>query len=176
MKFSITGRHVELTKAIKAYVQKRMRKLEDYFDFAENGELHIIVTVDKYRHIAEANLRSKHHDFSAKVETKDMYSSIDMLEDKLMNQVKKQKDKQVKFEKENKRSVKEEDESKGAADNEEILEEELQAVKPMDTEEAMDEVEMTKEKLLLFYNVDFNKICLLRKRKDGKYGMTISKY
>jgi len=29
---------------------------------------------------------------------------------------------------------------------------------------------------MMFYNVDFNKVCLLRKRKDGKFGLTISKY
>ena len=45
-----------------------------------------------------------------------------------------------------------------------------------ETEEAIEELEMTKEKLLMFYDVDFKKTCLIRKRKDNKFGLTISKY
>jgi putative sigma-54 modulation protein len=183
VKFTITGRHVTLTKSIKSYAQKRFEKIDEYFDFKESGELHIIIEVQKYRHIAEANLHSKKHEFSAKVETKDMYSSIDMIEAKLMAQVKKHKDKIVKGEKSrNKRfnllaniSAGSSITMKGEKYNE-VIEEELQALKPMNTEEAMEEAEMSSEKAMIFYNIDFNKVCFIRKRKDGKYGLTISKY
>ena len=181
MKFSITGRHVTLTKSIKAYAQKRFEKVEEYFDFKESGELHVIIEVQKYRHIAEANLHSKKHEFSAKVETKDMYSSIDMLETKLMAQVKKHKDRLVKGEKSKTRkinilaNISTANTIKGEKYNE-IIEEDLQALKPMNTEEAMEEAELNADQVMIFYNVDFNKVCLIRKRKDGKYGMTISKY
>lgn len=181
MKFSITGRHVALTKSIKTYAQKRLEKLDGFFDFRESGELHVIVEVQKYRHIAEANLHSKKHEFSAKVETKDMYSSIDMLETKLLAQIKKHKDRIVKGEKAKTRrinilaNISTASTMKGEKYNE-IVEEDLQALKPMNTEEAMDEAEMSQEKTMIFYNIDFNKVCLIRKRKDGRYGMTISKY
>ena len=46
----------------------------------------------------------------------------------------------------------------------------------MNTEEAVEELEIAREPIMMFFNVDFNKVCLLRKRKDGKYGLTISKY
>ena len=181
MKFSITGRHVSLTKAIKEYAKKRFKKVEDYFDFKQKGELFITIDVQKYRHFAEANLKSQYHNFTAKVETKDMYSSIDMLEAKLVGQIKKFKDKIVKGEKSRNRrinmlaNINYASTMKGEKYNE-IIEEELQALKPMNTEEAIEEVEMNRDKLMMFYNIDFNKVCLLRKRKDGKYGMTISKY
>ena len=184
MKFTITGRHVTLTKSIKSYAQKRFEKIDGYFDFKESGELHIIIEVQKYRHIAEANLHSKKHEFSAKVETKDMYSSIDMIEAKLMAQIKKYKDRLVKGEKTKTRrfnllanisSIGGSTTMKGEKYNE-IVEEDLQALKPMNTEEAMEEAEMSNEKAMIFYNIDFNKVCFIRKRKDGKYGMTISKY
>jgi putative sigma-54 modulation protein len=181
VKFSITGRHVSLTKSIKNYAQKRFEKIDGYFDFKEYGELHIIIEVQKYRHIAEANLHSKKHEFSAKAETKDMYSSIDMLEAKLMAQIKKHKDRIVKGEKAKTRrintlaNIATASSMKGEKYNE-IIEEELQALKPMNTEEAMEEAELSSEKIMIFYNIDFNKVCLIRKRKDGKYGLTISKY
>jgi putative sigma-54 modulation protein len=182
MEFYITGRHVDLTDGIKDYANKRLKKIENYFDFKENGELHVIITVEKYRHIAEANLMSKWHKFSAKVETKDMYSSIDMLEDKLMSQIKKTKDKLIKAEKgKNKKSDVVFESLSSISDykgekHSEIVEEDMEASKPMNTEEAMAEIEISKEKILMFYNVDFNKICLIRKRRDNKYGLTISKY
>jgi len=167
---------------MKDYIRKRFKKLEEYFDFKQNGEIHIIVEVQKYRHLAEANLISKKHNFTAKVETKDMYASIDKLETKLAAQIKKHKDKLIKPEKKKDKRTS----IKGGAvisagsmtgeKYNEVVEEDLQAVKPMNTEEAMEEMEMSREKVLLFYNVDFNKMCVLRKRKDGKCGITISKY
>jgi putative sigma-54 modulation protein len=177
----ITGRHITLTNAIKNYALKRFDKLNDYFDFKESGELHITIEVQKYRHIAECILHSKQHEFTARVETKDMYSSIDMIEAKLLAQVKKHKDRIVKGEKiKDKRinllaNISNVKSMKGEKYNE-IIEEDLQALKPMNTEEAMEEIEATDEKLLLFYNIDFNKVCLLRKMKDGKFGLTISKF
>jgi len=177
----ITGRHITLTSAIKNYAQKKFEKLNDYFDFKQSGELHITIEVQKYRHIAEGVLHSKQHEFTAKVETKDMYSSIDMLEAKLLIQVKKHKERIVKGEKiKNKRlnllaNITNIKTMKGEKYNE-IIEEDLQALKPMNTEEAIEELETSDEKIMLFYNIDFNKVSLLRKRKDGKFGLTISKF
>jgi putative sigma-54 modulation protein len=183
VEITITGRHVDLTKGINDYVKKKFKKVEGYFDFKENGALHIVITVEKYRHTAEAILHGKKHNFAAKVESKDMYSSIDLLEDKLMAQIKKHKDKLDKPVKGKTRvsssnilaTLSSASSAKGDQYNE-IIEEELQALKPMNTEEAMEEVEISPEKILLFFNVDFNKACLIRKRKDKKYGLTISKY
>ncbi|MEI7542615.1 MAG: ribosome-associated translation inhibitor RaiA [bacterium] len=182
MEITITGRHVALTKAIKQYADKKFKKIEEYFDFKEHGQLHVIVEVQKYRHMAEANLSSKGHKFSAKVETKDLYSSIDMIEDKLLSQIKKLKSK---FDKKDKKQTNRINilanmgtitNTKGEDFNEIVEEEELQAIKPMNTEEAVEELEIAREPIMMFFNVDFNKVCLLRKRKDGKYGLTISKY
>lgn len=182
MKIIITGRHIDLTKAIKNYVAKKFSKLEGYFDFKENGELHIIIEVQKYRHIAEAILYSKAHKYTAKVETKDMYSSFDGLEEKLLKQIKKHKEKTAKHDKGggSKRinmlaNISSVSTMKGEKYNE-IIEEELQALKPMNTEEAIEELEISNDGFMLFFNADFNKVCFLRKRKDGKYGLTISKY
>ncbi|MFP4465917.1 MAG: ribosome hibernation-promoting factor, HPF/YfiA family [Candidatus Goldiibacteriota bacterium] len=181
MKFNMTGRHITLTKGIKDYTKKRFKKLEEYFDFKQNGELHIVIDVQKYRHLAEANLVSKKHNFTAKVETKDMYASIDKLETKLVGQIKKHKDKLIKPEKKKDKKTAVLDnivsaDSMSGENYHEVVEEDLEAVKPMNTEEAIEELGMSKEKIFMFYNVDFNKTCILRKRKDGKYGMTISKY
>jgi hypothetical protein len=65
---------------------------------------------------------------------------------------------------------------KGEKFNEIVEEEEVQAIKPMNTEEAVEELSIAKESMMMFFNSDFNKVCLLRKRKDGKFGLTISKY
>jgi putative sigma-54 modulation protein len=182
MEIIITGRHVSLTKAIKQYAEKKLRKIEEYFDFKEHGELHLVLDVQKYRQLAEANLTSKGHKFSARVETKDLYSSIDMIEDKLINQIKKLKNKFDKGEKKQDKRINvlanmgTITNVKGEKYNEVVEEEEIQAVKPMNTEEALEELSVSDDPMMMFYNVDFNKVCLLRKRKDGKYGLTISKY
>jgi len=183
VEINITGRHLELTKGITDYAKKRFKKVEEYFDFKENGKLHIVISVDKYIHSAEANLNGQKHSFTAKVTSKDMYTSLDLLETKLITQIKKHKDKIVKPVKGAKRpgiekilaSVPVSGKSGGDKYNE-VVEEDLMAAKPMNTEEAMEEAEMAPEKMVLFFNVDFNKVCLIRKRKDKKFGLTISKY
>lgn len=75
MNVVITGRHFDVTNPIKAYATEKIQRLEKFFP--KILEAHIILTVEKYRHIAEITLIGKHLTVTGKETTADMYASID---------------------------------------------------------------------------------------------------
>lgn len=91
MNIQITGRHVEVTSAIKSYVDDKIGKVSVYFDNIISVK--VILTVEKGSQVAEAIIIVPGSEFVAKADDKDLYAAIDKLEDKLARQLKKHKDK-----------------------------------------------------------------------------------
>ena len=91
MKLEVTGRHVDVTPALRAFTREKVGKLGKWID--DPMEVHAILTVEKRRHIAEIVVRSRNVDLSAREVTMDMYTSIGECVDKLERQAKKHKEK-----------------------------------------------------------------------------------
>ena len=76
MNTAITGRHMEMTDALRAYIENGLRKLESHFDKVLDAD--VVLTVEKHRHIAEIVTQVPHHgQIESKVEKNDMYAAID---------------------------------------------------------------------------------------------------
>lgn len=86
MQIIITGRHFEATDAIKNYVDKKIARLDRFAP--KILEVHIFLSVEKYRHIAEIALLAKHYKISTKVIDTNMYSAIDKVVDKVAMRLK----------------------------------------------------------------------------------------
>jgi len=91
MQIQITGRHVEITEAIKSYVDEKVNKIEHHFD--NITDVRVILSIEKENQIAEAIVNVPGMDIIAKAEDKDLYSAIDMLQEKLVRQITKHKNK-----------------------------------------------------------------------------------
>jgi len=91
MQINLTGHHMDITPALRSYVQDKFGKLERHFDHMTN--VHVILTVEKERQIAEATIHVNRGNLFADARTDDMYAAIDSLVDKLDRQVKKHKEK-----------------------------------------------------------------------------------
>jgi putative sigma-54 modulation protein len=91
MQINITGRHVEVTEALKDYVNSKFAKLERHFDHINN--VHVILDVEKLVQKAEATLHVNGGEIFATSDHADMYAAIDGLIDKLDRQVIKHKEK-----------------------------------------------------------------------------------
>jgi putative sigma-54 modulation protein len=91
MQINLTGRHVDLTTPLRDYVTSKVGRLERHFDHATN--IHVILSVEKLRHKAEATLHVSGGNLFADAVQDDMYAAIDALIDKLDRQVKKHKEK-----------------------------------------------------------------------------------
>jgi putative sigma-54 modulation protein len=90
MQINITGHHVEVTAALRAYVTEKMQKLARHFD--QVNSINVILNVEKLQHQAEATVNAAGRTIFAAETAMDMYASIDKLVDKLDRQVRRYKD------------------------------------------------------------------------------------
>ncbi|MGM0593127.1 MAG: ribosome hibernation-promoting factor, HPF/YfiA family [Pseudomonadota bacterium] len=91
MQLNLTGHHVDITDALRDYVNSKLERLERHFDNVTN--VHVILSVEKVRQKAEATINMKGNNIFADCEDENMYAAIDGLIDKLDRQVRKHKEK-----------------------------------------------------------------------------------
>lgn len=91
MQINLTGHHIEITPALRDYVQEKMGKLERHFDHVT--DVNCVLTVEKLRHRAEATVNTAGAQVFAEATEEDMYAAIDGLIDKLDRQVRRHKEK-----------------------------------------------------------------------------------
>ena len=91
MQINLSGHHIEITQALRNYVESKMERLERHSDHVTN--IHVVLSVEKLRQKAEATLHVSGANLFAEAEHEDMYAAIDALTDKLDRQIKKHKEK-----------------------------------------------------------------------------------
>ena len=91
MKIDLTGHHVELSQPLRDYVNNKFERLGRHFDHVTG--IHVVLTVAKLEHRAEATINVSRGKFFADAVESDMSAAIDCLVDKLDRQVKKHKEK-----------------------------------------------------------------------------------
>jgi putative sigma-54 modulation protein len=92
MQLNLSGHHVEITPAMRAYAQKRLERIKRHFD--QVIDVHMVMSVEKNEHKAEARLHISGSDIFADAIDTNMYRAIDALADKLDRSVLKHKEKQ----------------------------------------------------------------------------------
>jgi putative sigma-54 modulation protein len=91
MNLNVSGHHLEVTPAIRGYVQGKLERVTRHFDHVIDA--HVILSVDKLRQRAEVTLHLRGKDIHCACEEQDLYAAIDLLVDKLDRQVLKHKGK-----------------------------------------------------------------------------------
>ena len=91
MNVQITGRHLDVTDAIREFINDKLTRLERHFDHIT--DIHVILDVIKDTHIAEAKINLSGSEVFAESKMDDLYASIDTLMDKLDRQILKYKEK-----------------------------------------------------------------------------------
>jgi putative sigma-54 modulation protein len=94
MKVDITGRHIEITEPLRKFATDRIEKMRGVLD--DVMEVHFVLTVEKHqRHIAEANIKTRHDFHHGQEVSTDMYTSIAAVMDKVEKQILRSKDKTI---------------------------------------------------------------------------------
>lgn len=93
MQINVSGHHVEITSALRQYVNDKFSRLQRHFDQITNTQVTLVV--EKQVQKAEANVRVAGADLFATSESSDMYAAIDTLTDKLDRQLIKHKEKNI---------------------------------------------------------------------------------
>ncbi|MDY6852190.1 MAG: ribosome-associated translation inhibitor RaiA [Thermodesulfobacteriota bacterium] len=172
MQLSVTFRHMEPSDALKDYARDKISRVEKYLDSAL--EAHVVLSVEKFRHIADVTILSDGLKINGQEQTEDMYSAIDMVVDKLERQLKRLKQK-IKGHK-NKNRVKDKNVridvvSEEAEDGPQVIRAHQVFAKPMDVDEAVLQLDLSSEKFLVFTNAETEEINVLHYRDDGNYGL-----
>ncbi|MBL8148657.1 MAG: ribosome-associated translation inhibitor RaiA [Blastocatellia bacterium] len=183
MKVEFTGRHVDVSEAIKKHTKEQLEKIEKVFDFESAGKAHIILDVEKHRHRAEIVFRWRDQELTALGETDDMYTAITQAVEKLERQVLKLKEKKTTLKRQtksvSKTPVVTEDEEleslEQSSDDEQgeqrIVRSSRYAIKPMTPEEAATIVSESDDQFLVFRDSETDRIGVIYKRKDGNFGL-----
>lgn len=166
MNINVRGKHIEVTDALREYVKKRVGKLEKYFDNLE--DIQVTLLVEKERHRVEVTAPVNGIILRGEEETADMYSSIDLVVEKLEKQINKYKTRLAK----KLRDVVTRDLPADVRDVEhKLIRTKRFAVKPMDVEEAIMQMNLVGHSFYVFANAETEKINVVYKRKDGNYGL-----
>jgi putative sigma-54 modulation protein len=91
MNLQISGHHVEVTAALKSYATEKLKRIERHFDHLISAT--VVLSVDKERQTAEATLLASGAKLHAEATEKDLYAAIDLMTDKLDQQLRKHKEK-----------------------------------------------------------------------------------
>ncbi|MET3576807.1 ribosome hibernation-promoting factor, HPF/YfiA family [Bhargavaea ullalensis] len=179
--FNIRGENIEVTPAIREYVEKKIQKLERYFTDEVNATAHVNLKVYNDRQTkVEVTIPMKNLTLRAEERNSDMYAAVDLITDKLERQIRKYKTRvNRKFrEREGVASYFNTFSEESSATTESDTESEFDVVrtkqfnlKPMDQEEAILQMNMLGHSFYIFTDAESNGTNIVYKRKDGKYGL-----
>jgi putative sigma-54 modulation protein len=175
MQVNVSFRHIEPSDPLKLYAEDKLSRIKRFL--AEPIEAHVVLKVEKFRHIAEVSIDAAGVHLNGAEETDDMYSSIDLLVDSLEGQAKKGKDKVRR-----RRSPTVSKETAGLAelsgeaalgedDGPLIIKAEQVYAKPMDLDEAVMQLNLTSGEFMVFTNRRTSRVNVLYRRKDGNLGL-----
>lgn len=180
MNVDIVGRQVEITSELRDFVHEKLQKLGRLL--GEPLDVHVVLHIEKHRHFAEMQLKSRTAVLTGTEETDDLFASIAQVADKLERQALKRKEKVTeRRRREGTRApeaaaaleasvttLTEEQEPEEAPTR--IHPSERYRLKPLTPEDAALELEATGEDILVFRDARTYRVNVVYRRKDGHFG------
>ena len=171
MRVIVLAKNMKLTPALKEAVERKLSKLDKYF--SPDVEAKATLSVQKGKHKIEVTIPFNGVILRCEESTEDMYKSIDIIEDKVERQIRKQKTKlqrrnsneSVRFLNFDNIEDKDEEEDSSVVKTKKFL------VKPMLIDEAILQMELVGHSCYVFKDADSNEVKVIYKRKDGNYGL-----
>ncbi|WP_069999841.1 ribosome hibernation-promoting factor, HPF/YfiA family [Cellulosilyticum sp. I15G10I2] len=171
MKHNITGKNIDLTAALENAVVEKLNKLDKYF--SDNVEAQVTLIVEKLSHVIEITIPFNGSVLRAEVEGKNMYNIIDDAVAIIEKQVNKFKNKLRSKHRNNAPSFTPAfmhltDEAEDAI---KIDKRKKFAIKPMDAEEAVMQMELVGHNFFVYLDADTEEVNVVYKRRNGTYGL-----
>lgn len=174
LKFNIRGENVDLTDAIRDYVEKRISKINKFLEDNVDATAHVNLKVYKNKTFkVEVTIPLPYLTLRAEETSNDMYASIDLVTDKLERQIRKYKTKVNRKSRE--KGLKSMEFVPGDDNDDEeslkIVRTKEISLKPMDSEEAVLQMDMLGHDFFIFQDADTNGTSVVYRRNDGRYGL-----
>ena len=172
MQTTVMFKNLDSSEDLKSYVQSKLDRFDKLLDNPAIAT--VVLSMEKFRRIAEINISGDRLNIKGKEETEDIYSAIDNVLDKLRKQIKKNKQKTrahrgVRNEKVQTISI-EETAPDTSNPNVQVRVSNIE-YKPMGVEEAIMQMDIVANDFLVFTNARTDKVNVLYRRKDGDYGL-----
>lgn len=180
MKYNIRGQHILVTDALREHVEKKLSRLERYFEAPLTSEVNVTLSVTKNRQGVEVTIPLRGVMLRAEEKHDDMYAAVDLVVDKLERQIRKHKTKvnrkfrtdgglKTLFREDSGAavSVLDEDEELDVG----VVRTKRHTLKPMDVEEAILQMNMVGHSFYVFANAETKEVNVVYRRDDGKYGL-----
>lgn len=170
MRYTISGKNIEVTEALKNIVMDKLGKLERYF--TPETEIIVTMSVEKERQKIEVTIPVKGNIIRSEQVSNDMYVSIDLVEEVIERQLRKYKNKIIQKQQEGSNFRKEFIE-KESEDPEEvkIIRIKQFGMKPMYPEDACIQMELLGHNFFVFRNAETEEVNVVYKRKGNTYGL-----
>ncbi|MDY6029616.1 MAG: ribosome-associated translation inhibitor RaiA [Acidaminococcaceae bacterium] len=171
MSVNVKGRNINVTPALKEYVEKKLTKVTRQFKTV--GEITAVMRVEKGDHTVEITVPASGILLRAQETTKDMYSSIDLVIEKIERQIHKYKTRLMRRKYTNfvENSESDSGEHPSSEQEFEIVKNKSFVMRPMSVEEAILQMNLLNHDFFVFYDVDLESTNVVYRRKDGKYGL-----
>jgi len=181
MKIHVRGSNLEVTPALHDYVEKKIGRLEKFFNAPSVHDVHVTLSVVKDQHSVEVTMPLNGFVLRAEEKSGDMYASIDLVSEKLERQIEKHKSKLAKRMKQDgihtlfKEPGVETPAAVATVDLEDLEDDVVRvkrfAVKPMPVDEAIMQMDLLGHDFFVFSNAETEEVNVVYKRKDGQYGL-----
>jgi putative sigma-54 modulation protein len=176
MEVEIFAKNLELTEAIKGYIEKKVSKLDRLMK--EGSETRFDITYSKTarnvneRHSAQITLRGSGFILRAEERSEDLYTAIDLVLDKIMRQIERFKGKRSRNHHAEREQVAEKMELDEPIEKPRIVRRKNFKINPMNELDAIEQMNMLgHEDFFVFLNIKSNKINIVYRRRDGNYGV-----
>ncbi|MCP5462603.1 MAG: ribosome-associated translation inhibitor RaiA [bacterium] len=161
MNIYVTGRSTQVTDEMKNYLQEKIGRVEKYS--LKECDIHATLDVQKYRYIAEINVKSPFSNIHCKEEEADMFAAIDNVIDKIERQMRRTKERV-----QNHKKTINDVPADMTAGSEEILVEDFH-LSTISLSEAIKKLENDHEHFFVFKNPETRKVDFIHKIKDNEY-------
>ena len=175
MRITFNFKNFDPSDHLRKYARDRFGKLAKFMAGTPDAELQVNLEVEKFRHIADIVLTGKNVHISAREDSEDMYSTVDLVWDKLEAQMRKTRDKDKSRRKGGSDSPRmvagDFDEEAGSTRKPQIQKTDDFSPKPMIVEEAALQLESTDNEFLVFLNAENERVNVIYRRKTGDFGL-----
>lgn len=181
MKYNIRGQRMEVTDALRDYVEKKLSRLERYFEAPPQSDVNVTLSVTKGHQVVEVTIPLPGFLLRAEEKRDDMYASIDFVVDKLERQIRKHKTRiNRNFRHPDSARVLFREDFGGTSvstlardeeDDLELVRTKKFNLKPMNVEEAILQMNLVGHNFYVFANSATKDISVVYRRNDGKYGL-----
>lgn len=175
MRVVVKGKNIDVTPALREHAEKRLAKIAKFFTDGSPVTVDVVLSVQRDMHIAEVTLQVRSIFVRGESKTEDMYASIDASVDRVERQVRRHKKRLQARAQDSVKLGELHAEAQGAgavAESEpQLVRTKRFAVKPMDVEEALLQMELLGHDFFVFRNAENEEVSVVYKRRDGNFGL-----